>query len=54
MMLMMMVTGPKVYVPGLGMDTLIPIRLDIEQDGYRLKDVFIWRIQGVSIFIIIS
>jgi hypothetical protein len=27
-------------------DTLVPIRLDLENDGYRLRDTFTWNLNG--------
>jgi flagellar basal body-associated protein FliL len=27
-------------------DTLVPIRLELENDGYRLRDTFTWNLNG--------
>lgn len=32
-------------------ETLVPIRLDVENDGYKIRDTFTWNINGkISFF----
>lgn len=33
-------------------DNLVPIRLEFEADGYKLRDTFTWNLNGMIIIII--